>query len=157
MTTEITSPREFLKETIKLKIDTESAFLELAARLYKIHNENLWKGEYSDYEEFLLDARISKATASKLESVYSVFVLKHRIQAQKLAQVGWSSLYAISSHADTKERATELVERAGLLTRGDLENSLKNEKNPGCKHSWQELHLRQCTECGIREKIYNEK
>ena len=154
MTTGITSPREFLRETIQLKVDTESAFLLLAARLYKIHTEKLWVGEYQDYEEFLLDAKLSKATASKLERVYEVFVLQHRIQAQKLAQVGWSSLYAISSHADTKERATELVERASLLTRSDLEKSIKNEdgKQEKCSHNWIKIEF--CTLCELRRRIY---
>lgn len=154
MTTEITSPREFLRETIKLKVDTEAAFLLLAARLHKIYTESLWKGEYGDFGEFLLDARLSKATASKLITVYEVFVLKHKLPQKKLAEIGWSSLYTIASRSDTKEKAIELVERAGLLTRNDLEMSLKNDGHPNCKHEWVELHFRQCSVCAVREKIY---
>lgn len=156
MNTDITH-RSFLKETIQLKVDTESAFLELAARLYRIHSEEMWKTDYESYEEFLLDARISKATASKLESVYTTFVLKHKIPSKKLAEVGWSSLYTIASHSDTKERAEELVEKAALLTRDDLVRSLENEggKQDRCKHP-KFRTVQVCEECGYRVRVYED-
>lgn len=145
------TPRTFLKETIKLKVDTEAAFLELAARLYKIHTDNLWKGEYESYEEFLLEARISKATASKLETVYATFILKHKIPKTMLAEAGWSSLYAIASRSDTKEKAVELVERAVSLTRDDLTRSLQNEdgKQDRCPHTKTHV-IKICDNCGFR-------
>lgn len=153
MTNDI-SQGNFLRDTIKLKVDTEAAFLELAARLHKIHTEDIWKSEYDSYNMFLMDARISKATASKLESVYFVFVLKHQIPSNKLAEVGWSSLYSIASRADTKEKAEELVDRAKLLTREHLAQSLKNEhgQQDMCVHA--KTHdIRICNDCGFRVPI----
>lgn len=154
MKTEISS-RTFLKETIALKVNTEAAFLELATRLYKIHTEEVWKGEYDSYEEFLLDARISKATASKLESVYAVFILKHNISQKKLATVGWSSLYAIASRSGTREKAEELIQKASLLSRSDLEVVLRNDKGQQdtCAHSDSRL-VKVCNDCGFRVAVH---
>lgn len=154
MDTEVIKPREFLRETIKLKVDTEAAFLELGARLYKIHNENLWEGEYDSYEDFILEARLSKATASKLEKVYETFVLIYKIPQKRLAAVGWSSLYTAAPYATSKVQAEELVERAGLLTRNDLARSLENEngKQSACTHEW--VNYRMCTKCSERRRIY---
>lgn len=148
-------PRTFLKETIQLKVETEAAFLELAARLYRIHQEEIWKSEYDSYEEFLMDARISKATSSKLESIHEVLVMTHKIPLKKLAEIGWSSLYTISRHADTKARAEELVDRATDLKRGDLEESLRLENSAGkkCDHEW--VNYKFCTKCGVKHRIYD--
>ena len=154
MNQEIT-PRSYLKETLKMVASIEGAFLSLAERLYTIREERLYEGEYETFEEFLLTAKLSKATASKLCLIYSTFVLKYKISHKKLAEVGWSALYTVAGYADTKERATELVERAGLLTRGDLEVSLRNEdgKQERCAHEW--ILYKFCTKCSQKHRVYD--
>lgn len=154
MSTEL-SPRNFLRETIALKVETESAFLELGARLYKIHNEEIWKGEYETYEMFLLETRISKATASKLENIHHTFVLTHKVSPKKLAAVGWSSLYSMAKYVDSKEKAEDLVHEATLLTRYDFQAKLKNQsgEQDRCKHEMVKMEF--CTKCGIKHRLYD--
>jgi len=154
MSNEIT-PRGFLKETIALRGQIEGAFLSLAERLYKIREERLWEGEYDDFDTFLLELKISKATASKLCTVHETFVVKHKIAVKKLFPIGWSSLYAIAGHADTKEKAEDLVDRAGLLTRQDLEISLRNEngRQDACDHK-NSRTVMVCNDCSFRRQIY---
>lgn len=153
MTTEI-SQRNYLKETIGLKNQIEGAFLEMAERLYKIREEKLWEGEYEDFDTFILEMKLSKPTVSKLCSVYETFVLTHKIPTKKLAPIGWSSLYAIAPYATTLEKAEELVDRAGLLTRDHLVTSLKDEaKDAGCAHTNTRTVV-VCNDCSHRQRIY---
>lgn len=148
----------YLKETIALRSEIEGAFLELGKRLHKIRDEKLYEGEFDNFDEFLLTAKISKATASKLITVYETFILKFELPVKVLSSIGWSSLYSISSHATTKDRAEELVERAAILTREDLETSLKNEdgKQNRCLHPKDEQRMVcVCGACGFRRRVYD--
>jgi len=148
------SPRNFLKDTVSLLRQIEGAFLELGSRFYKIREEKLYKSEFETFEDFILDARTSKATVSKLITVHEVFVLKYKIAPAKLAAVGWSSLYAAAPYADSKQKAEDLVEQARLLTRTDLTRALQQEsgKQTLCKHEW--ITVRKCTNCSIQERVY---
>lgn len=153
---EIVSPRNYLKETIALQSQIEGAFLELGARLYRIRDEKLYEGEYESFDDFVITAKLSKATASKLITVYEKFVLEHNLPRKALASVGWSSLYTIAPYAGTKAKAIELVEKATLLTRADLEDSLRSEedthKHHNCKHTDTRL-VRVCNECGQARQV----
>lgn len=147
--------RNYLKDTLALKASIETSFLALGERLSIIRDEKLYEGEYDNFDEFLLTAKISKATASKLITVYETFILKFKMAPQSLADVGWSSLYAISSHADTKEKAKDLVQQAGLLTRDHLMATLREdgEAQALCKHKNKRL-VEVCNDCGFRKQVY---
>lgn len=152
--TEIIKQDQFLRETIELRNQIEGEFLNLGARLFRIYHENLFVKEYDDFESFLLELKISKATASKLMTVYETFVLTHNISTKKLTLVGWSSLYAAARFADTKEKAEDLVERAGLLTRSDLQRSLTEERGgKNCVHT-NAYVVTKCPDCGHQERVY---
>lgn len=149
-------PRTYLKETMALRHTIEGAFLDLGHRLHRIREEQLYKDEYQNFDEFLLEAKISKATASKLIIVYQTFVLEYNIPVKRLAGVGYSSLYTIARHATTKDKAEELVERATELTRDDLQESMRDDDTarPGCKHSDSRI-VEVCNDCGNRKRRYD--
>lgn len=155
--TDLIDKNKYLKDTIQLKVTTEAAFLELAKRLYTIHTDKVWEGQYASYEEFLLDAQLSKATASKLEKVYETFQLKFSIPREQLARVGWSSLYAAAAYVDSKEKALEVVDKAALLTRADLEKTLRKESGKIQDHEHEWITYRQCTICSERHRIYEDE
>jgi len=148
-------PQNYIRETLQLRSQIEGAFLDLGERLYKIREEKLYVGEFENFEEFLLTAKLSKATASKLITVYETFVLKYNLPTKELAGVGWSALYTVAGHADTKEKAEDLVQRAGLLTRQDLEVSLRNDSSisSGCSHL-NKRTVEVCNDCGYRKQIF---
>jgi hypothetical protein len=154
------TPKTYLKETLGLKSDIEGAFLQLGERLKKIRDDKLFEGEYQNFDEFLLEAKISKATASKLIKVYETFVIGYRMPVKKLSGVGYTSLYAIAGHASSKERAEELVERASILTRDHLEQSLKEEGGgqARCLHPRGERRtVEVCGACGFRKRVYEKE
>lgn len=142
---------------MRLHLQIEGAFLELGERLRRIREEKLYEGEYQNFDEFLLEAKISKATASKLIIVYETFILKFKMPVKMLSGVGYSSLYAIAGHVDTKDKAQELVERASMLTRDDLQDSLR-EEGPGvqlCAHSKKDKRIIEVCSCGRRKRRYD--
>lgn len=147
--------KNYLKETITIAKRIESAFLELAARLKNIRDNRLYEGDYQNFAEFLWEIKIAEGTASKLIKVYETFVLKFKMKNDKLSAVGWSSLYQIANNVETKEEAEEWVEKAVLLTRDHLTDSLKEKtKGPNkCSHSDVYI-LKICKDCGFREKQF---
>ena len=149
-------PKTYLKETIQLHSNIGVAFLELGERLHKIREDKLYFGEYDSFEEFLLTAKITKGTASKLITVYETFQLKYKLPIKKLVGIGYSSLYAIAVHVDSKEKAEEWVERASMLTRDDLQDSLREEARPsrGCAHTDIRI-VEACNQCSHRRRRYD--
>lgn len=141
--------RQYLEETLFLKENLEKGFLHLGERLYRIKNERLWELDYGSYAEFLMEAKISEATASKLVAIYSKFVLEYGMSYDVLAPCSWSSLYTLLPLATSKEKAEELVDEAANLKRGDVEEKIRAEKHPDCRHDDQ-YTITVCRGCGLR-------
>lgn len=149
MTTTLAN-RQYLEETLVLKENLEKGFLHLGERLYRIKNERLWDIDYGSYAEFLMAAKISEATASKLVAIYSKFVLEFGMSYDALAPCSWSSLYQLLPLATSKEKATELVHEASTLKRGDVEEKLREMNHPDCRHT-NTFTIKVCRDCGMRE------
>lgn len=142
----------YIKQTLKLRDDIEGAFLKVAERLVKIHTEELWRGEYEGYEEFLTDMRISEPTANKMMQVWKVYVVEHKYPVAKLQRAGWSNLYTaiplLKNH-----NVSDVVEKAMTLRRADIQSEV-NEKEAGDhKHKWTEYKFRICEVCKVKEII----
>lgn len=148
MTTTLAN-RKYLEETLVLKENLEKGFLHLGERLYRIKGEQLWKLDYGSYAEFLMQAKISEATASKLVAIYTKFVLEYEMSYDVLAPCSWSSLYQLLPLATSKEKAEELVDEAATLKRGDVEEKIRADKHPDCRHK-DTFTIKVCRGCGLR-------
>lgn len=151
----LTVNQSYLKETLLLKKRLESSFLSLGERLMRIRDERLWEGSYENFVEFLHEARLSEGTASRLISVHQRFILDFKMKHERIASIGWSTLYEIGKEVSTKKEAEEFIEKALVLRRGDVQDDLR-EKKTGCRnHSWGEkIILRRCETCGKTVKDY---
>ena len=144
------TPQNFLQETLVLKRNLESNFLELGARLQKIRDERLYEGIYDSFKEFLEEARLTESFASRLITVHNRFIAGFHMKPEELSDVGWSSLYQIAKHTEDEVEAKELVGLAKTLRRVDLEDELR-ERRTGCTdHQFGEerLVLQRCVNCG---------
>jgi hypothetical protein len=155
----LTIATSFVRETLSLRDQIEGAFIDLAARLARIRSEELWREVgYSSYEEFLAEMRLSPATASKLVSIHERFVVDLKLDRDKLAPVGWSSLYQLLKVVKTKSDAKEWLGKANLLKRDDLEREVKEaagkmpEECQKGDHDYYELKI--CRRCGERVRVY---
>lgn len=151
----------YLQETLKLKENIENGFLSLGERLMKIRDEEMWKAGYDSFADYLEEMKMSESNASKLISVYSKYILEYDIEPEKVLAVGGHSVaYAILPFAKSKEKAEEWLEKGRHLTRQHIEQEIREMKTgiriDECDHDWNEVHIRQCRSCGLREKVHDD-
>lgn len=139
-------PANFLQETVVVARQIESKFLELAARLYKIQTEELWRGDYATYGDFLDEAKIRNSIASLLTKIYRCFVVEGRIPQENLEGAPYTNLYdaipLIASHG-----VTEAVAMAKTLSRNEIKQNLRDDTHPDCAH---ETTIVICASCHKR-------
>lgn len=149
-------PTEYCQETIELKRGLESGFIVLAERLSKIKQEQMWEGQWFSFSEYLAEMRITDATASKLIAVHKLYVEKYKIDESLLIETNWSTLYEMRELVGEKPKAEviQIIKDFSILKRDDAREALREAKNGVCIHDWIEIHLRSCTKCAKREKLY---
>lgn len=148
--------KKYIEETKKLRNALEQGFFSLGERLYKIRTEKLYEGQYESFSEFVIEGmKMTESTASRLITVYQTFVLEYKMDESKIAEVGWNLLYNIGRIVSTKSEALEFINKAKVMTNKDIDSELREFKyGKDCPHQWSELHLRICSKCGQKEKIY---
>lgn len=119
---------EYLRSTRDLVTAIQTRFLELGARLYKIHEEKLWEGSFDSYTDFLESARISESQASIFANIHKHYVLEGGIEEQRLAQIGYSNLHA-SLPLIEKEGIESAVVKAQTLTRSEINDEVRESKH----------------------------
>ena len=150
---------DFLDETARIKEKLEIAFLDLGSRLYKISSERMWEAKgLANFEDYLMEIKLSPATASKLISIYETFVIKFDFKTERLAEAGgWSNLYVLSRlDLKTKKEADDWIEKTINWSRQDLEQEVKErlgKVDPKCSHPNTYL-LRICKDCNFKIKVY---
>ncbi len=124
-----------------------SSLMEGAKFLHEIAKDELWRGSYSSFAEYLeLECQISQGFASKLIKVYQSYVVEGGLSLRKLEGVDYERLYMA---IPLKMPADDRVEQAMQLSRSDLRESLRSEKHGDCTHpkGQQEVFYR-CKVCG---------
>lgn len=154
---------EYCNETLSLKNRLELSYLELAERLHKIQLNRMFEPNYDTFEEFLMEMKLSMATASKLINIYLRFVIKFKIQPRLLADAGgWSVVAELLPYAENKTSAERWLRQAKSNTRSDLRKSLMEVKTgiimSSCKHKRQEkITFFKCLDCGETHREYEEE
>ena len=127
------NPANYLRETIDIIRQIESRFLELGSRLYKIRFDELWKGSYDSFQEFLEAAHINPGHASMLVSIHKAYVVEGGVNPKTLAGVGYSNLYE-SIPLIERDGIEKAVKIASTLTRNEIKQEVREEEHPDCKH-----------------------
>lgn len=137
---------EYLRATAELITSIQTRFLELGARLYKIHEEKLWQGSYDSYPEFLESARISESQASIFANIHKYYVLEGGIQEDRLALIGYSNLHQAMPLIE-KEGVESAVVKALTLTRSEIRDEVREAEHGIHAHVLGDAHFAFCTEC----------
>ena len=148
-------PTRYLKETLKLKNEVEGMFLQIGERLYNIRKDEIWKGAYNNYSEFLQDMGISDGHASKLVQIYVRFILEYGIRQAKLAQIGIKKLYAIIPLCTDKNSLKSALEKIEGLSSDDVERLSKDQQAGPHEHDDHKYLV--CSICKRMKKFYEEK
>lgn len=141
------SDSNFLRETIDVVKQIESRFIELAGRLYKIRDKEMWKSSYDSFSEFLEAARILPSHASILIAVYRNYVVLRGVPEADLAGIGYSTLYEAIPLLE-KENPTDVVEKARVLTRSEIQDEVREKTNGICSHEGKSFETYRKCSCG---------
>lgn len=141
-------------EALALKDKIEASFIHLGKYLYEIKSARLFEAGWESWGEFLMDMKMSEAMASKLITIYQVFVLDFKIKTDLIAEAGgWTVVYDLIPLAKDKESALKWLRLAKDMTRMDIKKEAalgKGEKEPeDCDHEW-------CKMCGKCKMKYDE-
>lgn len=152
---------DFCEETISKKHILELAWLELCGRLKEIRDNELYKGRWENFEDFLNDPAMDmdKGTASKMITIHEKMVLEYKIKPTVIANAGgWSKVAELLPVINNKEDAEEWLSKASVLSKNDLRKEVREQKSgilmKNCKHKDTYI-IRVCRGCG--EKIEEHK
>lgn len=119
--------------------------------LYQIHKDELWKDQYSSFSEYVeQECQLSKSYASKLLQVWEGYVIEGKVSPRNLGETDAERLYLVLRLPGTIE--SKLI-KAQTWNREDIISETRELKAGIHNHQWQEIHLRQCTKCGLKEHI----
>lgn len=149
---------------IQWKNIASASFLHIGKSLKKIKDEKLYKylGESPEYESFELyilqpEIGIELRKAYYLIQIYEVFIDQLKFKMEDLQGLYWTSLRLLLP-VIKEENSRDLVEKAKILSRTDLEIEMKQLrhgiKSPmDCEHEWREITFYECIKCRERAKL----
>ena len=147
----------FCDETMDLKHNIEGSFLELGKRLQIIRDERKFEPAWETFEDYLIEMRMSKGTASKLINIFDVFVLQHQIPLKQLAAVGWSPLAEILPVVNSKQEAEHWVHVATENPLRELRDEIREHRTgidqSKCGHIEGWVVIKICKKCKMRQVI----
>jgi hypothetical protein len=124
---------EYVRDTIDLVRSIETRFLELGARLYKIKEQDLWKGTYDSYYEFLDSAHVNASMATMLVKVHDYYIVQGGQKPAQLRTVGYSNLYQAIPLIE-RDGVEATVVKAETLTRSEIIDEVKEKKHGAHVH-----------------------
>lgn len=146
----------YCEKAIAMEGIARSVYLTLGEMLFNIRQDKLYEPHWSTWNEYCMEFKdFSQGSISKMIAVYETFVLKYGYDVDELAKAGgWTKLYAMTPHIQSREDADKWLGIAATLTRADLTKSLIEAKTgvdmSTCKHT-NTYTLVVCQDCG--EKI----
>ena len=116
-----------------------------AVLLHRIASESLYKPRHETFGEYVTqECDIGVSFASKLISVVKTYMVEGGLKKQELEGVDVERLYLAIR---TRGSLAAKLERARLLTRGDLKQELRDDEHPDCTH---EESFTICAKCHKR-------
>lgn len=138
---------DYLRNTIDLVKQIETRYLELGRRLYRIRTQELWKGEYENYQEFLDTARINISDASKSFSIHKSYIVEGGMTMAQLRGIGYSNLYEAIPLIE-RDGVETAVTKAETLTRDEIKDEVRDERHGAHRHKVGTERWGACEKCG---------
>lgn len=147
-------PTQYIADTLKLKYTIEGHFIMLGERLHTIKKEEMWRGGYNSFSEFLGHMEMSDSQASKLVQIYARFILEYGFKHGEIAKMGIRKLYAILPLCDGKQSAKRAFEQIEGLSGPDVEKMAKQQQVGEHKHQDEKFAV--CSVCRRMKRIYDD-
>lgn len=151
---------KYCTDAIALKNRIESDFMTLAASLYKIKQEELYRPSWTSWEEYREELKMSENSVNKLIQMHDTLILKYKIPAEKIVNAGGPSVISdLLPVIKTKEEAEDWLAKASVLTRKDLRDEIQESKTglpmKDCKHK-NTYTIVVCRDCGLKIEDHKE-
>lgn len=119
---------DFVSELVELKREIGNNILKMGKLLYEIKEQRLYEPQYESFNEFIAmpELSFSRAMAYKAVVVYRVFVEEYAVQ-DLIDGIDADKLYKISGVV-TNDTVSEWIEKAKVLSRGDLSEEVREAK-----------------------------
>lgn len=141
-------------------------FLEIGRLLKIIRDEELFKylgdGGYDSFKMFLAggDIGLKPSSSYALIEIYDTYVLKLGYEHERLAQIPWTRLQALSAtiKAHDGSEADEWLAKAETLGNGDFMTEIREARgNAGHEHPIPFPTIYRCKDCGLWRIEVNDK
>lgn len=147
----------YCSEAIVLKKHIEESFISLGEHLYKIKEEGLFSPQWSSWDEFLREMKLSLNTGNKLIQIYTTFVLEYGFSAEDLVSAGgWTVIAEVLPVVQGRDDAENWLMMCENLSREDLRKEVRESKTGvdmgSCKHK-DTYVIKVCRTCGEREEV----
>ncbi len=127
-----TTPQEKFQALENLKKTLEDNFVTFAQILFEIKRTKAFKHKgYKNFKEFIeKEYNMSNAFASKLISVYEIFIEELDIDEMSVKEIGFDKLGMIKPFVKNSsyEEAETWIEKAETLNTTDLREEIKKER-----------------------------
>lgn len=147
----------YCEKAIALKYEIEDNFLLLAEYLWNIKEHQMYDSQWSSFEEFVEEMKMSLRSAYRLIQIHEKFVLEYQFSSQDIiAAGGTSSLSEILPQIASKKDAIHWMNLSSTLTRSDLRKELTEAKTglpmKNCPHA-DTYSITICKKCGEKTQI----
>lgn len=129
----------YCEKAIELKKNIEGSFLDLGELLYNIKEHRMYEPQWSSFEEYCFELKMSSNVIYKLIQIYKTFIIGYGFtHSEVITAGGFSLLQDILPVIKTKKDAMEWLKKSEVLTRSDLRKEIKEQKTgismTSCKH-----------------------
>lgn len=156
MSKQITQNLSICEAAITQKHQLEIGWLGLCGMLKNIRDNELYKGRWESFEDFLQDPQmgLDKASASKMITIHEKFIIEYKMSPARIANAGgWSKIAEVLPAVKNKKSAEEWVDKCSSLSKSDLRKEVKEHatgiKMSECLHS-DFYTVKICRGCGAR-------
>ncbi len=144
----------YCEKALELKQEIEGHFLLLGEYLHQIKENRLYEPQWTSFEEFVFEMKMSTNTANKLIQVHKTFILSYGFTSNEIKNAGgFSLLVDVLPMVTSRKSAEKWLLSASTLTRSDLRKEITEAKTgiqmKDCEHA-ETYTVTICKHCGER-------
>lgn len=147
----------YCEKALSLKNEIEENFLLFAEYLYNIKEHQMYAPQWSSFEEFVEELKMSVSSINRFIQMHKKFVLEYGFSSEEILRAGaYSSLNDIMPVIGSKKDAIHWMQQSATLTRQHLREELIEAKKgvlmQSCSHA-ETYQVEICRNCGERKQI----
>lgn len=146
----------YCEKALTLKNEIEDNFLLLAEYLYNIKEHSMYEPQWSSFEEYVEELKMSTTNVNRLIQIHKTFIMEYGFSSKEVITAGGSSVLGeIMPQIHSRSDAIHWMRQSATLTRKHLREELLEAKSgilqTKCDHDM--YHIQICRNCGMKETV----